>query len=118
MDIIFILIGMNVSLIFLFDKSKLDSKEWFLKLLILNVILFLIASISLLIGLGHNTAINSLFVPLIAQLVYYILSNLFYLKQKRNSVDTFWTMDRGLFLDGWFNSIFWIISILLFLFVL
>ncbi|WP_158728861.1 MULTISPECIES: hypothetical protein [unclassified Flavobacterium] len=118
MDIIFILLGMNVPLIFLFDKSKLDSKEWFLKLLILNVILFLIASISLLIGLGKNTAIDALFVPLLAQVVYYILSNLFYLKQKRNTVDTFWTMDRGLFLDGWFNSIFWIISILLFLLVL
>ena len=118
MDIIFILIGMNVSLIFLFDKSKLDNKEWFFKLLILNVILFLIASISVLIGFGKNTAINSLFVPMIAQLVYYVLSKLFYLKYKRNSVDTYRTMDRALFLDGLFNSMFWLISILLFLFVL
>ena len=118
MNVIFIIVGMNVSILFLFDKSKLDNKEWFFKLLILNVILFLIALISFSTGFGKNTAINSLFVPLVAQLVYYILSNLFYLKQKRNSVDTFWTMDRGLFLDGWFNSIFWLISILLFLFVL
>ncbi len=118
MNVIFIIIGMNVSLIFLFDKSKLDNKEWFFKLLILNVILFLIASISVLIGFGKNTAINSLFVPMIAQLVYYVLSKLFYLKYKRNSVDTYWKMDRALFLDGWFNSMFWLISILLFLFVL
>ena len=118
MNVIFILIGMNVSILFLFDKSKLDNKEWFFKLLILNVILFLIASISVLIGFGKNTAINSLFVPMIAQLVYYVLSKLFYLKYKRNSVDTYWTMDRALFLDGWFNSMFWLISILLFLFVL
>ena len=118
MDIIFILVGMNVSLIFLFDKSKLDSKEWFLKLLILNVILFIIASISLLIGVGKNTAINALFVPVVAQIVYYLLSRLFYLKYQRNSVDTYWTMDRSLFIDGWFNSIFWIVSILLFLLVL
>jgi len=89
MDIIFILVGMNVSLIFLFDKSKLDSKEWFLKLIILNIILFLIASISLLIGLGQNTAINALFVPLLAQIIYYVLSKLFYLTYERKSVDTY-----------------------------
>ncbi|MBG6062444.1 hypothetical protein IWX83_002244 [Flavobacterium sp. CG_9.1] len=117
MNVIFIIIGMNISILFLFDKSKLDNKECFLKLLILNVILFLIASISVLIGLGKNTAINSLFVPMIAQLVYYVLSKLFYLKHKRNSVDTYWTMDRALFLDGRFNGMFWLISILLFLFV-
>jgi hypothetical protein len=118
MNVIFIIIGLNVSILFLFDKSKLDNKEWFCKLLILNVIFFLIASISVLIGLGKNTAINSLFVPLILQLVYYGLSKLFYLKYERNSIDTFWTMDRSLFIDGWFNSIFWIVSILLFLLVL
>jgi hypothetical protein len=118
MDVIFIIIGLNVTMIFLFDKSKLDSKEWFLKLLILNVILFLVASINVLIGLGKNTAINSLFVPLISQLVYYALSKLFYLKYERNSIDTFWKMDKSLFIDGWFNFIFWLISILLFLFVL
>ncbi|RDI51214.1 hypothetical protein [Flavobacterium glaciei] len=118
MNVIFIIIGMNVSLIFLFDKSKLDSKEWFFKLLILNVILFLIALISYFTGFGKNTAINSLFVPLMAQFAYYVLSKSFYLKYKRNSVDTFWTMDKSLFLDGWFNYMFWLISILLFLFVL
>ncbi|RKS94450.1 hypothetical protein BC952_0053 [Flavobacterium limicola] len=118
MNVIFIIIGMNVSLIFLFDKSKLDNKEWFFKLLILNVILFLIASISVLIGFGKNTAINSLFAPMMTQFAYYVLSKSFYLKYKRNSVDTYWTMDRALFLDGCFNSMFWLISILLFLFVL
>jgi hypothetical protein len=118
MDVIFILIGMNVTIVFLLDKSKLDKKEWFLKLLILNIILFLVALVCLGLGLGKNTAINSLFIPLIAQSVYYCLSKLFYLKYKRNSVDTYWTMDRSLFIDGLFNSIFWIVSILLFLLVL
>lgn len=118
MNVIFIIIGMNVSILFLFDKSKLDDKEWFYKLLILNVILFLIALTSVLIGVGINTAINSLFIPLIAQFLYYVLSKLFYVKYKRNSVDTFWTRDRSLFIDGWFNYIFWVVSILLFLLVL
>jgi hypothetical protein len=118
MDVVFIIIGMNVTMIFLFDKSKLDNKEWFFKLLILNIILFLIALISLSIGFGKNTAINSLFIPLIAQFVYYVLSKLFYLKYERSSVDTYWTMDKSLFIDGWFNSIFMIVSILLFLIVL
>ncbi|MFT7396143.1 MAG: hypothetical protein ACI96G_000889 [Flavobacterium sp.] len=118
MDVIFILIGMNVTIVFLLDKSKLDKKDWFLKLLILNIILFLVALVCLGLGLGKNTAINSLFIPLIAQSVYYGLSKLFYLKYERNSVDSFWTMDKSLFIDGWFNSIFWLVSILMFLLVL
>lgn len=118
MDLIFIIIGINVSILFLLDKSKLDNKEWFFKLLILNILLFSIALTSVLMGFGINTAINSLFIPLIAQLLYYILSRLFNLRYKRNSVDTFWTMDKSLFTDGWFNSLFIILSVLLFLLVL
>tara|TARA_R110002124_G_scaffold257334_2_gene423051 strand:+ start:93 stop:410 length:318 start_codon:yes stop_codon:yes gene_type:complete len=105
-------------MIFLFDKSKLDNKESFVKILMLNVILFLIALICLGSGFGKNTAINSLFIPLIAQFLYYILSEIFYLIYARNSADTFWTMDRKLFVDGWFNSVFIVISLLLFLLVL
>lgn len=118
MDVVFIIIGMNVTMIFLFDKSKLDNKEWFFKLLILNIILFLIALISLSIGFRKNTSINSLFIPLIAQGFYYALSKVFYLKHKRNTIDTYWTMDKTGCVDGWFNSLFWIVSILLFLLVL
>jgi hypothetical protein len=118
MNIIFFIIGMNVSIVFLFDKSKLDDKFWFSRLLIVNVVFFLIASIFFINGFLKNTAINSLFIPLISQIIYCIMSKLFYLKYERSSSDTFWTLDRSLFTDGWFNSIFWIISILLFLIVL
>ncbi|SHF88971.1 hypothetical protein SAMN05444372_10155 [Flavobacterium micromati] len=118
MNIIFILIGMNVTLVFVFNKSKLDSRIWFIRLLVVNVLLFLIASICLFNNIGKDTAVNSLFVPLIVQLIYYGLSKIFYLTFKRNSVDTFWTMDKSLFIDGWFNFIFYLISILLFLLVL
>ena len=118
MNVMFIVIGMNVSILFLFDKSKLDDKFWFFKLLIVNITLFLIASIFLVIGVLKSTAINSLFIPLISQTIYYIMSKLFYLKYERSTADTFWTMDKSLFIDGWFNFIFWIISILLFLIVL
>ena len=107
-----------MTMIFLFDKSKLDNKDSFVKLLILNIILFLVALICLGSGFGKNTAVNSLFIPLISQFAYYILSKLFYLKYERNSVDTYWTMDRTLFVDGWFNSVFIVISLLLFLLVL
>jgi hypothetical protein len=37
----------------------------------------------------------------------------FFMKFGRNSGDTYWTMDRSLYTDGWFNAIF--ISIVLFL---
>lgn len=118
MNIIFILIGMNVTIIFLFDRNKLEDKGWFYRLLSLNILLFLIALTCLLTRFGKHTAVSSLFIPLIAQGIYYGLSKLFYLKMDRNAVDTFWTMDSRLFKDGWFNFIFYLISILLFLFVL
>ncbi|MEZ7504104.1 hypothetical protein [Flavobacterium sp. Arc2] len=118
MNILYIIIGMNVTIIFLFDKSKLDNKQSFFKILGLNIVLFLIGLIILTAGLEKSTAVNSLFIPLIAQGFYYVLSKVFYLKYKRNSIDTYWTMDKTVFVDGWFNSLFWIVSILLFLLVL
>ena len=118
MDVIFILIGLNVTFVFLFDKSKLDNEFWFYRILLVNVLLFLMASICWLNNIGDNTAVYSLFVPLIAQFIYYILSKIFHLMYERNSVDTFWTMDKSLFIDGWFNFIFYLMSILLFLLVL
>ncbi len=118
MNFVFILIGMNVTIIFLFDKSKLDNKFWFYRLLFVNALLFLIASLCLLNNMGKGTTVNSLFVPLIGQLAYYGLSKVFYSMYKRNSIDTYMTMDKSLFIDGWFNFIFYLISIMLFILVL
>jgi hypothetical protein len=118
MDIIFIVIGMNVSILFLFDKRILDMKKYFNVLLVVNILLFLIASILLLYNIASNTAIRALFIPLISQSMYFFMNKWYYLKYERSSNDTFWTMDRSLYTDGWFNAIFWIISIVLFMFVL
>ncbi len=118
MDIIFIILGMNVSIVFLFDKKILDTKKYFNVLLAINIMLFLI---SLTLTFSNNfshSAIRALFIPLISQSIYFFMSKWYYLKYERNSNDTFWTMDRSLYTDGWFNSIFWIISIVLFMFVL
>jgi Ca2+/Na+ antiporter len=118
MNIIFIIIGMNVSIIFLFDKRILDNKKYFNIILAFNALLFLITSLLLLNNVASNTAIRSLFFPLISQLIYYYMSKWYFMKYDRNSDDTFWTMNRELYVDGWFNAVFWIISILLFMLVL
>ncbi len=118
MNIIFIIIGMNVSIVFLFDKRILDVKKYFNVLLVINILLFLITSILLLSNVASNTAIRSLFIPLISQSIYYFMNKWYYMRYERNSNDTFWTMDRSLYTDGWFNAIFWIISIVLFMLVL
>lgn len=118
MNIIYILLGLNVSVIFLFNKTILDNKFYFKILLTINIVLFLIASLCLINNIGTQTAIGSLFVPLISQTIYYVMSKLFYMKYNKYSEDTFWTMDRSLFTDGWFNYAFWVISLLLFIFVL
>lgn len=118
MDIIFILIGINVMGVFLFDRSLLNNKVSFYKLLALNVVFFFTASICFFNNFGKQTAINALFIPLVAQLLYNGLNRLFYINYHRNIEDAFWTMDKSLFKDGWYNFAFFIISILLFLFAL
>ena len=115
MDIIFIFIGINVMVVFLFDRSLLNNKVSFYKLLALIVFFFLIASICFAYNIGKQTSINAVFIPLTTQLAYNGLSRLFYIRYQRNIEDTFWTMDKGLFKDGWLNVSFWLISMSLFL---
>lgn len=118
MDLFFIVIGLNVSIIFLFDKRKLEDKECFKTILLINLLLFIIALICFILGFMKSTAINSLFVPFISQLSYFGLNHLFYLIHKKNSEDTFWSMDRSLYKDGFFNALVWIILLAPFLFFL
>lgn len=115
MNIIFIIISLNVLIVFLFDKRILDSKKYFKVLLVINIMLFLITAILLWNNIASHTAIRFLFIPLISQLVYYFMNKWFFMKFGRNSGDTYWTMDRSLYTDGWFNAIFIFISIVLFL---
>jgi hypothetical protein len=115
MDLIYIILGINVSLIFLFNKKILDTKKHFIALFLFNIILFLIA-IFFLVKANFKTVItNVFFIPIIVQIIYYCVSRIFYSKYNRISKDTFWTMDRTLFIDGWFNYFFWIVSIVIFL---
>ena len=87
MDIIFIILGMNVSIVFLFDKKILDTKKYFNVLLAINIMLFLI---SLTLTFSNNfsqSAIRALFIPLISQSIYFFMSKWYYLKYERNSND-------------------------------
>ncbi len=118
MDIIFIILGMNVSIVFLFDKKILDTKKYFNVLLAINIMLFLISLPLTFSSNFSHSAIRALFIPLICQSIYFFMNKWYYLKYEKSSNDTFWTMDRSLYTDGWFNAIFWIISIVLFMFVL
>ena len=118
MNLFFIVIGLNVSIIFLFDKTKLEDKKWFKIILLINLLLFIIALICFILRFMKSTAINSLFVPLISQLSYFGLNHLFYLIHYKNSEDTFWSMDKSLYKDGFFNALVWIVLLMPFLFFL
>ena len=118
MNILFIVLGMNVSIVFLFEKKILDTKKYFNVLLAINIMLFLISLPLTFSSNFSHSAIRVLFIPLISQSIYFFMNKWYFQKYKRSSNDTFWTMDRSLFIDGWFNAIFWIISIVLFMFIL
>lgn len=117
MDLIYIILGMNVSLIFLFNKKILDTRKHFIALFLFNIVLFLVA-IFFLVKANFKVGItNVFFIPIILQVIYYCASRIFYSKYNRISKETFWTMDRTLFIDGWFNYFFWIVSIVIFLLI-
>jgi hypothetical protein len=116
MNLFFIVISLNVTIIFLFDKTKLEDIKWFKVILLINSLLFSVALTCYIFELMKSTAINFLFVPFISQLSYFGLNNLFYLIYKRNNEDTFWSMDKGLYKDGFFNALVLIILLIPFLF--
>lgn len=106
MDFIYILISFNVSIIFLFNRNILFVQKNFWLLFILNILLFII---------GYFKNINWFLIPITSQLIFLLLSKIYFNILRDNPKDTFWTLNNKLINDSIFNIVFWILSILIYL---
>lgn len=113
MDFIFILLGINTLIIFLYKREWLLQKQPFIIVMACNLTLFMLGYV-----LQHYSIVISKFVvalkmPLLSQLLFLSLAFLFRKIYDRDVVDTFWVSDLRLMKDGVFNFIFWVTGIML-----
>lgn len=113
LNFVFILIGMNTLIVFLFKREWLLEKIPFLTLLIINFILFILAYALEQKNIGKSNLVIALKMPLLSQLLFACTVFCFRKIYKRSPVDTFWTMDKNLMKDGIFNFFFWVLGIIL-----
>lgn len=109
-NFIFILLGMNTLIIFLFKREWLLNKKTLISLFLINLLLFVLGYIFQYSLIGNPKFVVSLKMPLISQLIFVFMNYIFYKIYNRNPVDTFWTMDRKLMKDGIFNFMFWVLA--------
>lgn len=110
MDFIFILVGINILLIFLYKREWLFETKPFCILLGINLILFILGYALINNFIGDPKFVAALKMPLISQLIFKVMGWCFYTIYNRNPVDTFWSMDKKLMKDGLFNFCFWVLG--------
>ena len=113
MDFIYIVLGINTLIVFLFNRDWLLQKKSFIILFIFNLILFVLGYLLQHYSIGNPKFVVALKMPILSQLLFMGLVALFRKVYNRTPEDTFWTMDISLMKDGIFNFIFWIIAIIL-----
>ncbi len=97
---LFIILGMNVFIIFMFQRPWLFNKKYFEYILAINTLLFVLGFV---IHLKYAAALK---IPLLHQLSFLLLTAIFRKIYHRNPKDTYHSMDWKLLPDGIFNLIF------------
>ena len=106
MNILFVLLGMNVYIIFGFRRAWLLHTKPFLLLLSFNLLLFFLAHLLLHYAIGDQRFIPLLKVPLIYQIMFLVLVTIYRKLFHSDPADTFWSRDITKMKDGIFNFIF------------
>lgn len=112
-NFIFILLGTNTLIVFLYKRDWLLEKNPFLVLLAANSILFATGYLLEFELVGNPKLVIALKMPLLSQLIFVCMVLIFRKIYNRDPVDTFWTMDQKLMKDGIFNFVFWVAAIIL-----
>lgn len=63
--------------------------------------------------MGDPKFILVLKVPLLSQLIFWLMWRVYFAWINANPQDSFWTMDMKLLKDGIFNVLFWIVGLML-----
>jgi hypothetical protein len=103
---IYVIVGLNVLLVFSFKRAWLLNTRPYLLLLAFNIALFIAGFLLPRYDIGDPKLVVMLKVPLIYQLVFWVMLTIFRLLFHKDPAETFWTSDRKLLKDGIFNFIY------------
>ena len=111
MNLIFVLIGLNVPIIFMFKINWLYSKKSMTVILLLNMCLFIVAVVLQNSETDYPKTLTALKMPSLSVIIFYILHQSFKILYKRNPENTFWVFNKKPTEDILFSALFWIIGI-------
>jgi hypothetical protein len=112
MNILCVVIGLNIYVIFLFKRELLLQIKPFSVLLAFNILLFITAHLLEYHHIGNPNFIAALKIPAPQQLLFFGMLNIYRKIYHKDPQDTFWSMDWKLMKDGIFNFIFWSSSVI------
>lgn len=110
MNIIYLILGLNVYLVFILKREWLLKVKPFISLLILNCLLFVIAHVLGYYKIGNPNFVAALKIPAPQQLLFYVLLIIYKAIFNADPQDTLWSMDWKMMKDGVFNFIFIVAS--------
>jgi len=113
MDFIYIILGMNTLIVFIYKRDWFLRRKPFLILLFVNFLLLILGYLLQYYSVGNHKMVVVLKMPMLSQLLFIGLVIIFRKVYNRDPVDTFWTMDVSLMKDGIFNFFFWVVAIIL-----
>ncbi len=114
MNLVYVLLGMNVLIIFYFKRLWLLNRKSYFILLSINLLLFISGYIFQHYSIGDPRFLVLLKVPFPYQLLFLPMIWAYRKLFHSDPVDTFWSMDIKLMKDGLFNFLY----VVLFVFVL
>ena len=116
-NILLVALGLNILIIFLMKREWLINRQTGFIIFAINILLFIIGiTFNDKMGDNYKTFI-ALKIPLLAQAIFIILTQIFRKIYKRNPVDTFWSFTPKPVQDVLFNALFFVFIGLLILFV-
>lgn len=113
MDFIYIVLGMNTLIIFIYVRKWLVCRKPFMILFAINFLLLTMGYLFQYYSVGNSRMVVALKMPVLAQSLFIGLVAIFRKVYNRDPVDSFWTMDANLMKDGVFNLFFWMVAIIL-----
>jgi hypothetical protein len=106
MNILFVILGMNVFIIFIFRRELLTKLKPFLIILFFNLFLFVSSFWLQNHHMGNSKFIPLLKVPLIYQTIFYVMLTIYRMLFHADPVDTLWSADKTKMKDGIFNFVY------------
>jgi hypothetical protein len=111
MDIIFVLLGLNTMFIFMLKIDWLFNTKTFLRVLLFNLVIFILSYILIDIDYGNPKMVLMLKMPLLSSVIFFLLYTLYRRIYKRNPENTFWTFTKKPIEDVVFSILFWLLGV-------